>query len=211
MVNKYSVKADGNKKLSTNFKVSEFKCRDNSDEVLIDLDTVDIIQKIRDNFKKSVTVVSAYRTPSYNKSISGAKASQHMYGKACDIQIDGIAPRKIAEYAENLNVKGIGLYEYSGLYGSQGFVHVDTRATRSRWFQDKPTGGSVSVKGFFAPVEKKYVALRNLNLRDKPNLLTKSFGWIPTGSKLTILHTKGNFVCVKFGNLEGYVWKNYVK
>lgn len=146
MVRKYSLKADGNKALSDNFKVREFKCRDGSDEVKIDDALVELLQRIRNHFGKAVTIVSGYRSPSYNKQISGATKSQHMYGRAADIQITGVKPRVIAEYAESLNVKGLGLYDYP----TGGFVHVDTRSARARWLQKTRNGSAVSVKGFYS-------------------------------------------------------------
>ena len=49
------------------------------------------------------------------------------YGKAAGIQITGVAPKKIAAYAETLlpNKGGIGIY------GT--FAHIDVRETKSHW------------------------------------------------------------------------------
>ena len=49
MVKTYSLKKDGSKKLSQNFTVSEFACKDGSDKVLIDTTLVDVLQKIRNH------------------------------------------------------------------------------------------------------------------------------------------------------------------
>ena len=123
----YSKKKDGNKKLSANFRVKEFACTDRSDPIFIDSDLVNVLQKIRSHFGKSVTITSAYRTPTKNKAVGGQTYSQHLYGKAADIKVKGIAPKKVAAYAETLlkNKGGIGTYK--------SFVHVDVRATKSRW------------------------------------------------------------------------------
>ena len=123
----YSKAKDGNKKLSTNFKVKEFACTDGSDPIFIDSDLVNILQKIRNHFGKSVTITSAYRTPSKNKACGGTTYSQHLYGKAADIKIKGVAPKTVAAYAEKLLPKsgGIGIYKT--------FTHIDVRATKSRW------------------------------------------------------------------------------
>lgn len=40
----YSLKTDGSKNLSTNFKIKEFACKDGSDTVLIDSDLVKVLQ-----------------------------------------------------------------------------------------------------------------------------------------------------------------------
>ncbi len=123
----YSKAKDGNKKLSANFRVREFACTDGSDPIFIDTDLVKILQKIRNHYGKSVTITSAYRTPTKNKAVGGTTYSQHLYGKAADIKVKGIAPKTVAAYANTLLPKsgGIGTYKT--------FTHIDTRATKSRW------------------------------------------------------------------------------
>lgn len=123
----YSKAKDGNKKLSTNFKVREFACTDGSDPIFIDTELVSILQKIRTHFGKPVTITSAYRTPSKNKACDGSVYSQHLYGKAADISVSGVSPAKVAAYAEKLltNIGGIGIYDT--------FTHIDVRDTKSRW------------------------------------------------------------------------------
>lgn len=123
----YSKKKDGNKNLSTNFKVKEFACTDGSDPIFIDSELVTVLQKIRAHFGKSVTITSAYRTPGKNKAVGGETYSQHLYGKAADIKVKGIAPKTVAAYAEKLLPKKGGIGTYSS------FVHIDVRATKARW------------------------------------------------------------------------------
>lgn len=123
----YSKAKDGNKKLSTNFRVKEFACSDGSDPIFIDTDLVKILQKIRNHFGKSVTITSAYRTPTKNKAVGGETYSQHLYGKAADIKVSGVSPKKVAAYAEKLLVNKGGIGTYST------FTHIDVRATKSRW------------------------------------------------------------------------------
>lgn len=127
MIKAYSKAKDGNKKLSENFRVREFACTDGSDPVFIDTELVAVLQKIRTHFGKSVTITSAYRTPGKNKAVGGQAYSQHLYGKAADIKVKGIAPKKVAEYAETLlkNKGGIGVYST--------FTHIDARGAKARW------------------------------------------------------------------------------
>lgn len=127
MIKAYSKAKDGNKKLSTNFKVREFACNDGSDPIFIDSDLVAVLQKVRDHFKKPVTINSGYRTPAYNKKVGGAIYSQHQYGTACDVSVSGVKPSDVADYAETLlkNTGGIGRYPT--------FTHIDVRAVKSRW------------------------------------------------------------------------------
>ena len=127
MIKAYSKAKDGNKKLSANFRVREFACTDGSDPIFIDSELVEILQKIRTHFGKSVTITSAYRTPTKNKACGGSPYSQHLYGRAADIKISGVAPKKVAAYAETFlnNKGGIGIYST--------FTHIDVRAAKARW------------------------------------------------------------------------------
>jgi uncharacterized protein YcbK (DUF882 family) len=126
-VKAYSKKKDGNKKLSTNFKVKEFACTDGSDPIFISPELVVVLQKIRNHFGKSVTITSAYRTPTKNKAVGGETYSQHLYGMAADIKVNGVTPKKVAQYAEKILVNGGGI----GIYAT--FTHIDVRDTKARW------------------------------------------------------------------------------
>ena len=123
----YSKAKDGSKKLSANFKVKEFACSDGSDPIFIDSELATVLQKIRTHFGRAVTITSAYRTPGKNKACGGTAYSQHLYGRAADIKINGVAPKTVAAYAEKLMPQkgGIGIYKT--------FCHIDTRSTKSRW------------------------------------------------------------------------------
>ena len=56
----YSKSKDGNKKVSTNFKVKEFACQDGTDPVFIDSELVSILQKIRTLFEKAADIQRVY-------------------------------------------------------------------------------------------------------------------------------------------------------
>ena len=139
-VKTYSKKKDENSKLSANFAVKEFACKDGSDKILVDTALVDVLQKIRDHFGKPVTITSAFRNSAYNKKIGGVSNSQHTKGTAADIKVSEILPSDVAKYAEHLlqGKGGIGLYS--------SFVHIDTRQKRSRWTN---YGKEKSVDGFW--------------------------------------------------------------
>ena len=123
----YSLAKDGSKQLSAHFKVREFACSDGSDAVFISPELVEILEKIRVHFGRPVHINSAYRTPAKNKAVGGAAQSQHMYGLAADITIQGVTPSQIASYAETLlpGTGGVGIYK--------SFTHIDVRRTKSRW------------------------------------------------------------------------------
>jgi len=123
----YSKAKDGNTKLSANFKVKEFACLDGSDTIFISDELVSLLQKVRNHFGRAVIINSAYRTETHNKKVGGSTNSQHKYGMAADIRINGVSPKTIATYINNLmpNSGGIGVYS--------SFCHIDVRSKKTRW------------------------------------------------------------------------------
>lgn len=150
MIEKYSRKSDGNKKLSANFCVKEFACHDGSDKVLVDTELVKLLQKIREHFSKPVTINSAYRTPAYNARVGGVRNSYHTQGIAADIAVKGVKPHAVAQYVEYIMPNSGGIGEYGKTKGE--FTHVDVRAKRSRW---QNFGKEVSVNGFYGYTESE--------------------------------------------------------
>lgn len=115
-------------KLSPNFKAREFDCGGSGccTETKIDEKLVAYLQQIRDHFGRPV-YLTAYRCKEYNDNTPNAATnSYHVHGRAADFHIDGVAPAEIAQYAESLGIKGIGLYDT--------FVHIDTRESKSFWY-----------------------------------------------------------------------------
>ncbi|MBQ9990190.1 MAG: peptidoglycan-binding protein [Lachnospiraceae bacterium] len=135
----YSLKADGNKAISANFRVKEFACKDKSDTIVIhDAFVKEKLQKIRSYFGMPVTFNSAYRTPEHNKREGGASNSFHLKGRAFDIVVRGKTPVEVARYAASIGIKGVIQYSWG--------VHVDSRAVKY-WAIDK-NGKRTTVTGF---------------------------------------------------------------
>jgi len=119
-IKEFSLKDDGNYKVSEHFIVREFRCKDGSDSILVDCDFVKTyLEAIRVHFGKPIVVNSAYRTPTYNQKVGGATNSYHMKGRAFDISITGVTPREVCKYAKQIGIKGVIQY------GT--FSHVDSR------------------------------------------------------------------------------------
>lgn len=123
----YSLATEGEVKLSEHFKVREFRCKDGSDPVFVSESLVGILEAIRLHFGTAVHINSAYRTPQHNANEGGVKTSQHTYGLAADIRVDGHTPAEVYALADQL----LGEHGGVGIYDT--FVHVDVRAKKSRF------------------------------------------------------------------------------
>lgn len=139
LIDKYSLKKDGERNVAPNFKIKEFKCKDGSDEILLDSSFVlHKLQAIRTHFDKPVLINSAYRTPTYNKKVGGASNSYHMKGMAFDIQIKGVPLDDICKFAQSIGVLGIIRYN--------SFVHIDSR--ENTYFARNNNGKVTKVSSF---------------------------------------------------------------
>lgn len=63
---------------------------------------VRIADKIRGHFGSPAYVVSGLRCPAHNRAVGGKANSQHMYGEACDIRVDGVGWSELLAYTKSL-------------------------------------------------------------------------------------------------------------
>ena len=103
------------------------------------------------------TIMSGYRTPSYNAALGNVEYSRHVYGGAADIYVDssprdgimddlnrdGVTDYRDAQWLYRLANRlfstsrhrelagGLGVYRSTSAHGP--FVHMDARGTRARW------------------------------------------------------------------------------
>ncbi|WP_256761391.1 D-Ala-D-Ala carboxypeptidase family metallohydrolase [Cohnella sp. WQ 127256] len=114
--------------VSKNFKLYEFECHDGNHQVKLDPEVVILLQKLREKIGKPLKINSAYRTPEYNRKISGSPNSQHIEGKAVDISCPkGMTVDQLSRIAKGVGFKGIGKYP------KQNFVHMDVRDNAKEW------------------------------------------------------------------------------
>ncbi len=115
---------------SLHIDYEELRCKDGTpypsgficDGRIIEL--IVMFEKIRALHNKPIIINSAYRTPKYNKYVGGSPNSQHLLGKALDIQPpSGITVEHF--YAllklkhKELGIRGLGKYPT--------FIHCDIR------------------------------------------------------------------------------------
>jgi uncharacterized protein YcbK (DUF882 family) len=119
-------------KLSKNFTLNEFACKDGSKTITIDYELIEKLQHLRDKAGKPVTITSGYRSVAYNKECGGIATSNHLLGKAADIKISRMTPLEVAKLTDTFGFKGIGVYPT--------FTHVDvqgsTNGKKIYWKQD---------------------------------------------------------------------------
>jgi len=121
-------------KLTENFSLSEFQCKcgcemptlvkENIQELALNL------QMLRD-IVGPLNLTNAYRCKEHNATVGGSVNSQHLAGKAADIQSPSAEPSEIADITEvlmdtkKLKTGGIGRYNT--------FTHLDIRGSKARW------------------------------------------------------------------------------
>jgi len=92
-----------------------------------------VLEKIRANFARPITINSGYRGPALNKAIGGAKNSQHLTGQAADIEIVGIDNRTLFNWIkDNMEFDQLILEYYKEGVPESGWVHVSWNSLRNR-------------------------------------------------------------------------------
>jgi uncharacterized protein YcbK (DUF882 family) len=121
--------------MTKNFSINEFQCRCGCKmpfDVLQNIKKlVEQLQVLREVVDSPIKINSAYRCPSHNKSVGGAKSSQHLLGKASDIVISEHKPSETYSLIESL-IKDNAMSE-GGLGSYNTFTHYDIRGNRARW------------------------------------------------------------------------------
>ncbi|WOC17098.1 YcbK family protein [Pseudochrobactrum sp. MP213Fo] len=86
---------------------------------------VSMIKRLESHYRKPVVITSGYRSPTHNRSVSGAKRSLHMSCSAADLQIPGISKWEIARHVRTWQGRG-GV----GTYCHTESVHIDVGPER---------------------------------------------------------------------------------
>jgi len=123
-------------RLTKNFSLSEFDCKDGSEmpsELLPNvLELAENLQVLRDFVGVPIKINSAYRSLEHNSKISGASnSSQHLFAKAADIVVEGKTPAQVATMIKLLILQGKMKQGGIGIYDT--FTHYDIRGYKARW------------------------------------------------------------------------------
>ena len=122
-------------KLTENFALHEFRCKDGTDvpDELLEIveELAKNLQVLREKIGKPIIVISGYRSPKYNRRIGGARKSQHMKAKAADIIVPGMEPDEVREVILGLIKEG--KMKRGGVGRYTRFTHYDIRGWNARW------------------------------------------------------------------------------
>lgn len=125
-------------KLTKNISREEVACKCRCGFDSIDFKVVEVVQDCCDHFAEMLksrvilTITSACRCKAHNSTVGGKQKSQHVLGRAMDIQLrlkggQAISPADVSEYIQSKNPHSLGV----GTYAT--FTHVDSRGARARW------------------------------------------------------------------------------
>jgi len=121
-------------KLTANFSLEEFACKDGSDTPPKVIERLKLLAKelqvLRDYTGRTIGINSGYRSVSHNKKIGGAKYSQHLYGNAADITVSGMKASDVHATLEKLIAEG--KMKNGGLGKYHSWTHYDIGQVR-RW------------------------------------------------------------------------------
>ena len=113
--------------VSTHFSRAEFACGCGCGFDTVDSESLVLLEVVRDHYEAEVRINSAARCVAHNAKVGGGVKSQHLIGRAQDIEVDGVPAPEVADYIDSIYPDKYGLGRYSN------FTHVDTRAGKARW------------------------------------------------------------------------------
>ena len=114
-----------------------------------------ILQPLRDFLGKPITVSSGYRGESLNNAVGGSKTSQHSYGEAADISVDGMSVKELFNFVkENQGIFAGHLAQcILEQVGQSEWVHISFKSERYKQILVDRYGSDDSV--FLATVDGK--------------------------------------------------------
>ncbi len=108
-------------RVSPNFTAKEFACR-HCGVRKVNGRLLFFLELLRAELKAPIIITSGFRCETHNKSVGGAKHSQHKSGLAADIKVKGYTPNQVASTARRLGFTFVKTYKTH--------THVDVRRVK---------------------------------------------------------------------------------
>ena len=106
----------------------EFACKCGCGKCDIDYRVWRAAQQIRVQFHLAVIIHRACSCEAHNQAVGGEPVSDHLFGWAADLSVQGVRSDRAALFAETLpEVARIGIYEPGCKNGEDGFIHIGVK------------------------------------------------------------------------------------
>ena len=123
--------------LNEYFSREEFSCGCGCGFDTVDTELLKLLTRIREHFDAPVWINSGARCWQHHAAIyrelgqEPTPNSQHLFGRAADVVVDGIPTDLVRELAHQFGAAGVGAYN--------DFIHIDTRSNGiARWGSANP-------------------------------------------------------------------------
>lgn len=114
-------------KLSKNFSRREFACKCKCGFATVDIELIQVLERVRERFGNPVKITSSCRCVKHNKDVGGKPSSKHLRGIAADIIVKGVEPAQVYKFLDDHYSDRYGIGRYNT------FTHIDVRSKRARW------------------------------------------------------------------------------
>lgn len=97
-----------------------------------------VLDPLRKALGKPIRITSGFRSAALNAAVGGSKTSDHVFGYAADIKVDGMLAKEIAQVVINLGLPYDQMIAYHIKRG--GHVHISFKPTNRKqtlWASDK--------------------------------------------------------------------------
>ncbi len=112
--------------IARHFNATEFACP-HCKAIVLDPCLLLALVWLRDLINAPVKVNSGYRCPIHNAAVGGAPQSQHILGRAADVQVAGLTSGQLAEVAAS-----VPYFRNGGIITMAAAVHLDVRGVPFR-------------------------------------------------------------------------------
>lgn len=113
--------------ISKHFARKEFACKCGCGFATVDVKLIELLELVREHFRKPVIITSGCRCAAHNKAEGGAGKSKHLEGMAVDFIVKDVPVADVHDFVINQ------LDGWGGVGKYPNFVHLDSRDEPARW------------------------------------------------------------------------------